>query len=619
MCFSADVEPLADSQGDLEGMARPQSPPEPQVSPDDTTRLRLLPHRLRQDGDLHDIGGNQLATTSAKLISGKSLAKLHTVSFKAQPYLRELFADVTDSERTLVIVVGAGVSMNAGFPSWSQLIENLTGQLTDDSLRARLLHDKTESLRKAELVLQLLRQENPNSEVHEFIRDALYPQNELVRPGELAHAISRLVAARTGPTYVVTTNFDLVLEEALARRIKAPRRVRAFSLNDNEASWRKYCENGNIGVLHLHGAIPAGAKPKRPVVLADSHFLKYGIEVRTRLTDLLRDANGLFVGLSLTDPNVVGPLHDLAGQRKSFSDTRYALTPVDLPDDDGATREDAASYAVQSVRFLDETLRLRPVLLKSYGQVAQVLSDLALACADPEYLGGSTSTLQYGSRLRAALQQMYRSLGASPPDFELSTAAARNLTDNLRRALEGEGGILELLREISVEYRVAEETGAGNERFGLHLWLRTTSVADTSSEPEYGLRLMGSSTFEARDQWFLRRQCLVGRDSPYASAQAVYRSRDLKANLSPSANSRIWQGVVAVPVVLAGSASRVSVRGELLDQLTVGAITLDSTRPVLKDAQVTDAGVLAGLHQDDSDRLAVRIRTSVLKALGWSA
>jgi hypothetical protein len=566
------------------------------------------------------------AQGSGLLITADSLANLPVLSFEAQPYLRDLFEAVHDDTRPLAIVVGAGASMNSGLPSWSVLIDNLIRQIGDEAIQTMAFADQSDSLRKAELVLQLLKQQEPAEEEHTFIRKALYPKQSPLGPGFLTQAIARLVAARSGPVYLLTTNWDTLLEDALTPLV-GDRKIKIFSKLEDYQAWKKYCDRGNIGVLHLHGALPPKKGAKKPVILTQSHFLKYGAQVRKQVSDVLSVSNTLFVGVSLTDPNLVGPLYDLRDTTNAATGPqRFAVACVDLDPRDEERRLQQARFAVTSVEFLNNVLRLRPILLKSFGQMVQLISDLGLHCGQSDEGEGAVRATSdkdsrpgsYGGRLRDALDLVYSYLGADQPPHHIVGEKATDLTRELGNALTGPGGIRDLLMQMSAKYRKAAQGNREEEHFGLFLWLRTFAGLD--SEPEYSLRLVGSSVYESREPWYMNRTKPIVGNSPYASVASVYLGRTVKTNLNPNSNSDIWAGVLAVPLVLAGITGG-SVNGEDLDRIVIGSVTLDSThlvenqKPSERRFGGPKIGVLAELDASDVDQLCERIQAAVLMAL----
>jgi hypothetical protein len=414
------------------------------------------------------------------LVEYHVLAHNHALSFTKQPYLRDLFKEVLDRDRPLTLIVGAGVSINASLPSWPELIDRIINKIDDDDLKELARGFQADPLRRAEFVLQLARRRNVSTEEHELIRDALYPKEYIARPGQLAESLARLVAVRPERVRIITTNFDQLLEVALAEQLGSDR-VKPYGL-DNADEWASLNSLDEVGVLHVHGAVTQAraheTDPSRhlvtPLILTESHYLKYGIQVRDRISQAFSDAVGLFVGLSLTDPNLIGPLYATTPKQPA-NPNRYAITVADLNARQPHTREKQAMLAVESVRFLNDNLALRPIIVKSYSQVEQVVSDLSLALVEPERYFGSAgrgrNSLKYGARLDQALKTCYEAMGCKRNSFIPTGPSASTITEKLRTALASRKGPKKLLDEWTADHGIKFADGEP-ERYGIHLWLR---------------------------------------------------------------------------------------------------------------------------------------------------
>jgi hypothetical protein len=121
---------------------------------------------------------------------------------------------VTDKNHgPVALVLGAGVSMDAGLVSWSQLLDKMSDQIPDTEISAMAKADGSAPMRKAEYIRELVINGTLKGSL-EIVRDALFQGAEKA-PGQLADSIARLVATSPDRFQVLTTNFDEIIEKAL--------------------------------------------------------------------------------------------------------------------------------------------------------------------------------------------------------------------------------------------------------------------------------------------------------------------------------------------------------------------------------------------------------------------
>lgn len=150
------------------------------------------------------------------------------------------------------------------------------------------------------------------------------------RPGPLHRSLMRL-ADRGGPTTIITTNFDLLLEHG-AKRVRP--KVNTYSLGSIP---RPGTQVEFAGILHIHGALNRDARRFSELVLSDQDFGEFYLRRRV-VPDFIYDAARLFhlvlVGYSANDPPMRYLLNAVAADGLRFTDLkeRFTFFGTDSPD-----------------------------------------------------------------------------------------------------------------------------------------------------------------------------------------------------------------------------------------------------------------------------------------------
>lgn len=586
------------------------------------------------------------------LISADELASGHALSTENQPYLKRLLRIVRDETKQITLVLGAGVSIDSGLPNWTGLLKFMLEQIRDDEMRRLATADtSTDPARKAEYIQRLATWKSNRSTL-EIVRDGLYPDAVDPQPGALANALARFVGTEPERFTVLTTNFDRIFEAALEANARvrhghqSKTAVRAVSLGLNDATSGEMslgCDELTFRVTHLHGMVQRNNdRHLEPVILTESEFLREGPRVRSIISERLRVSTVIFVGLSLTDPNLVGPLWDLAHEgSSSVAREHFVLTVVPdihLDDEDDQSQDatavarqfhDVCRYELEKASYLDTNLRLRPVFLKSFSQLIQLANDMGLASAEPSLYSRrppkGTKSIRYGTRLNKALADVYKQVGCGPRDEVPLGEAADVLSRRLRDALSAPDGPMPALKELRT--RLARQgkaiPGLGEEHLGLGLWLR---VRGKQGQPApYTIRLMGTSVGTPHDAWSFDHQVEVNGRSDLIAAKCLYRGRTEVGGVKPTDKSSLWKGILATPLTIYGAGVGVSVSGsvsDMLDRVTVGVATLNTTANVDEHklprsliSWADEVGELAAIAEAVSD-VVTAIITSPFKPSG---
>lgn len=192
----------------------------------------------------------------------------------------------------LALMIGAGVSMAAGLPSWDTLLERLAGRLpqTHEGLVTGDSFKRLPALDKAELMAAILG-DDFQATVVEAVRS-----DDAVRPS-LAHF---LLAGLRCPQ-VATTNYDLLYEVACTSQ----------GAHKPAALPREVPEPGASWILKLHGDVDDPAR----IVLSRRSFIGYDAQqgpAGALFQSMLMTRHVLFVGLSFTDDNLLRLTHEAA-------------------------------------------------------------------------------------------------------------------------------------------------------------------------------------------------------------------------------------------------------------------------------------------------------------------
>lgn len=202
----------------------------------------------------------------------------------------------------LALVIGAGASAGFGLPDWKTLIDLMyaakVGSTPAGSLTQVAGHFKDTYY------------ENDQVGFAEFVRECLYScvgvSLDNIRDSKLLQALGALVAnsTRGGAAYVVSFNFDDLLEEYLATI-----GIVACS-EDHMPNWSHQVD---VEVLHPHGLLPFDCEvptSANGIVFTDDDYLKVMGNATDswdrRMLDIFSSYTCLFIGLSGVDDRLMG-------------------------------------------------------------------------------------------------------------------------------------------------------------------------------------------------------------------------------------------------------------------------------------------------------------------------
>lgn len=357
----------------------------------------------------------------------------------------------------------------------------------------------------------------------------------------------------------------------------------------------------------MHGLVPSdGSEIKEPVVLGEADFMIFGGQVRDALVQILTTSHVVFVGLSMTDPNIVGALLDKRVRDCETSFCRFVVASPEAPPepkspDEPKRRRTYEQYSRLRSQATGSYLGVTPIFLNSISQNFQLFVELAFARSRPNEYMADNSPIRYGSRLAPFVAKAHQHLGLADRKGKKAWVARRQkeASDALAKKLVEVRLLLdEMARSLdyseSLGHRLQAQLKAG-EVFGLFVWVR--SLPDELGNPEYALKLAGSSAFVHHLASTGELSIPIAAGTGFPAADAVYYGNVRRATLSAIDGPRpMWKSVFAAPV-------NVDVSGA---EINCGAISLNSSLPCAPEAPVQS--VLAYLEPKHQDRLAVFLK-----------
>jgi hypothetical protein len=452
--------------------------------------------------------------------------------------LLETLERVAAHEGRITLIVGAGASIEAGLPSWPRLVRSLL-EVAGGSLEAELRRRWTakieeEGLLAAAAVVKALCADE--DDFRSRLRDALHdgqPMTSYV-PQALAEQIAWLKKECGAGVVIATGNYDGLLEQAL--------RDIGLEVKSN-IRWRAE-PAGAAAVYHLHGRLMPGYPKTGNLILSEDDYAQMqdpGSWQEGFMRDALQNTLCVFVGLSMTDPNLIRWLYRYSGE--SSGDLAHL-----------------ALFVRQASPELDDELRLEleratrarwarcgvdAVWADFFGESAQFIHELALRRS-----GRRTPDFHTRAKERLDAVRFY----LAPTDPSAFKARQEEISDLLQAMV---GGVQDIALAGGVDL--------SEESLGLGFWVAdhergTVSCWATADRRLNGVDALVDNFFEYSSPWIAVEA--VTRGVPVQQDPAVFASR--------------WRLVRGIPIVVAQQ------DGSL--RTVVGAMTLTSMTPEAESA-----------------------------------
>ncbi|RAU84057.1 SIR2 family protein [Pontibacter arcticus] len=234
------------------------------------------------------------------LPKSKSLPKKQIISELISCYEKE----------SLVLVLGAGVSMGFGLPNWDTLLQKLmiTTIEKEQNVSTVLSRLFTSVFSPSPLIAGRYLQkfyDDKKLSFEEAVRKVLYEEIDIDKPSELMDEIINFcVAPGKSPNLdsIITYNFDDILEQRLSKvGVQVPHKpIYGIGMNPD----------GQLPIFHVHGYLQQKGEltEQNQITFGESIYHKQYIDIYSwnNIVQInkFRDSNCLFIGSSLTDPNI---------------------------------------------------------------------------------------------------------------------------------------------------------------------------------------------------------------------------------------------------------------------------------------------------------------------------
>ncbi|MCR8559232.1 SIR2 family protein [Mucilaginibacter sp. BJC16-A38] len=230
----------------------------------------------------------------------------------------------------LVLVLGAGVSMGFGLPNWDALLQKLmiTTIEKEQSVSTVLSKLFTNIFQPSPLIAGRFLQkyyEDKQMLFEEAVQKILYSSLDMNKQSELMDEIVNFCVApgkRHSLDSIITYNFDDILEQRIdSIGIDVPFKS-IFGTEMNA--------HGQLPIYHVHGFLPhkGALSVDNQITFGESIYHKQYIDIYSwnNIVQInkFRDCNCIFIGTSLTDPNI-RRLLDIARRQKGKSPNSHFI------------------------------------------------------------------------------------------------------------------------------------------------------------------------------------------------------------------------------------------------------------------------------------------------------
>ena len=239
-------------------------------------------------------------------------------------------AELMRSNRPPIALIGAGASAKSGYPTWTELLQQLQAEASK-KMRAAQWKKNLDDINDAPWTAEVFARELGAGGLEKLIRKQFASRNSLAEP--------HLTLAKMRFPHFLTTNFDPSIEEALnaAGRPHVP-----VSWKNDQAVSEFLINLSHPGhptsVLYLHGRYD---DEESNIILTESAYVARYIasdDARRKLMAIFMTHPVVFVGFSMNDPDLANLMREVTARLKAKPPCHFAIMGYRNDADREATR-----------------------------------------------------------------------------------------------------------------------------------------------------------------------------------------------------------------------------------------------------------------------------------------
>ncbi|NOR70949.1 MAG: TIR domain-containing protein [Methylomarinum sp.] len=281
----------------------------------------------------------------------------------------------------LTLVCGAGVSVGAGISSWNNLLlgllEKMMASISNNENLSLKVSDANEFQKRygsSALIIGKYLKSNLGKDFSSELRDALYQNNP--DTSDIIEAVVELSRPkRDGKPLdsLITFNFDNLIEEALEKNRVTHKAIYTEGMRS---------KSSELPIYHVHGYLPRKGRilKDKDIVFSEDAYHSQFIDPFSwsNLIQLnkLSQNTCLFIGLSLTDPNL-RRLLDVANRKNPNKFINHYIIKKTLSPKNGKDRVDDLA------EFLEEQdaneLGLNVIWVNEFKEIAPIVKSIGSA------------------------------------------------------------------------------------------------------------------------------------------------------------------------------------------------------------------------------------------------